>query len=120
MRFKLKEKVGKHTEDGTVYKAGDVIETHRDLAKAFPEKFERVGGRREDPPEDDTALAGTVVKDTPNTKRALDPDDEDAPAPRAARAGFAPRADASVNKKGKGKKGAAKGEDDFNAEREEE
>lgn len=123
MRFKLKEKTGSHIEDGKKYKPGEVVESDRDLVAAFPEKFERVGrsGERE-LADDDTALVGTVVKDTPQTKRALDPDDdENAAAPRAARAGFAPRTDVSATKAGKkGKKAAAKEEDDdFNKEREE-
>jgi hypothetical protein len=37
-RFELLE-AGKHTEGGRVYRKGDIIETGKDLCKAFPKRF---------------------------------------------------------------------------------
>lgn len=55
MLFRMKEKVGSHSDVNSkgelvTYKSGDVIETNVDLAKAFPEKFERVRVGGETPP----------------------------------------------------------------------
>lgn len=49
MKFKLKKDAGRHVgeDDGKVYEGGDIIETHQDLGKLFPEKFELVEA---DPP----------------------------------------------------------------------
>lgn len=48
MRFRVK--AGKHVEDGSTYKKGEVVDSHRDLSSLFPEKFELVHGLAE--PED--------------------------------------------------------------------
>lgn len=42
MKFRLKEKVGSHSEGGKVYHAGDVVESKHDLITLFPNKFDRV------------------------------------------------------------------------------
>jgi len=48
MRFKLKSKVGNHTETDpktgnlVIYTPGDVVESESDLVARFPDKFERV------------------------------------------------------------------------------
>jgi len=42
MLFKLKDKVGGHSENGKIYKAGDTIESPHDLVDLFPNKFIRV------------------------------------------------------------------------------
>jgi len=40
--MKFRVKAGKHVEDGRVYKKDEVVESHHDLLKLFPEKFELV------------------------------------------------------------------------------
>lgn len=44
MRFRVK--AGKHVADGVTYKKGQVVDSHLDLVKLFPEKFEVVQGPR--------------------------------------------------------------------------
>ena len=48
MRFKVK--AGKHVEDGVVYRKDEVVESHLDLLKLFPEKFELVHGGKSEAP----------------------------------------------------------------------
>lgn len=84
-KYRLKVGAGAHREDGKTYRGGDTIETHRDLATAFPNKFELVheskgkGGKKgaeetvEDEGglvQDDTQLVGTKVMDIPATQKA--------------------------------------------------
>lgn len=40
MKFKVVS--GSHREGKTVFRSGDIVETNRDLAKAFKNKFEKV------------------------------------------------------------------------------
>lgn len=40
MKFKVKS--GCHREGGKVYHSGDIVDSNRDLEKAFKNKFERV------------------------------------------------------------------------------
>ena len=109
MRYRVK--VGKHVhDDGLVYgsgeEAGNVVESHLDLVKLFPEKFERVEGRgrsasetsEEDAPPDTTALVGTTVKDTPQTQKSGGQAVESSP--RAAKAGFAAKKVSPVRDEG--------------------
>jgi len=42
MLFKLKKGAGPHSENGKIYKAGEVIESDLDLIKLFPRKFQRL------------------------------------------------------------------------------
>jgi len=86
-KFRLAKGAGKHREDGKTYKGGDIVTTHRDLATAFPGKFELIhdnkgkgkdgkkGAVEEEVEEgglvqDDTQLVGTKIKDTPQTVKA--------------------------------------------------
>lgn len=83
-KYRLKVGAGAHREDGKTYRGGDTVETHRDLATAFPNKFELIheskgkSGKKgseevvEDAGlvQDDTQLVGTKVMDTPLTRKA--------------------------------------------------
>lgn len=40
--YQFRVKSGVHVEDGTKYKKGEIVSTHYDLTKLFPEKFELV------------------------------------------------------------------------------
>lgn len=51
---KFKVKAGKHVEEGVTYGKGEVITSHRDLIKAFPEKFELVGRAEDEVLDEDT------------------------------------------------------------------
>ncbi len=42
MLFRVKEKVGAHRENGKVYRAGDVLNSHLPLDKMWPSKFSKV------------------------------------------------------------------------------
>lgn len=88
---KFKLKTGKHREDGVTYgkneEAGNIVDSPHDLVKLFPEKFEAVGGEAS-APSDTTALVGTVVKDTPQTKKSGGKAVPGTGARRAAKAGF--------------------------------
>jgi hypothetical protein len=45
MKFRLKQKAGRHHEGGRVYKGGDTVVSDKDLVKAFPGKFIRLDGK---------------------------------------------------------------------------
>ena len=67
--YKLKAKVGSHMENGSLYKAGEVVESDKDLACMFPHKFEVVQAIPQQPHEDAT------LKTTPQPAPAVEDDD---------------------------------------------
>lgn len=73
---KFRVKVGQHHEGNKVYRAGQVVESDKDLIKAFPEKFEEIGGSsEEDQPQKIVVDGGrsgpsTTPVDESNTTRA--------------------------------------------------
>jgi hypothetical protein len=48
MKFRLKDKVGSHFENGKEYKSGEVVNSNNDLIALFPEKFEKVNDSSEE------------------------------------------------------------------------
>ncbi len=79
---------GNHTQDGVVYKKGEVIETDHDLKKLFPLKFRVVGGGSDEedevPAPKNRKKAPLVVEDPKGTEGGgLDPEDEIPDAPKA-------------------------------------
>jgi len=82
MFFRLKEKVGNHAETDPktglpiVYKPGDVIESDTDLAKNWPDKFDRVKvGPSEDTPDEDEADIQAAAEE--GAKDVTPPDEDE-------------------------------------------
>ena len=62
--FKIKEGCGDHRANGKLYKAGEIVPSTKDLAKALPHKFIKVDAVPKDDEADKTlmdTLDGTVV-----------------------------------------------------------
>lgn len=78
--MKFKVLAGKHRgADGRIYNAGSIVESETNLVKVFPNKFqlvdatkkEKARAEEEGRPKPDSDLAGTAVKDTDKTKKAI-------------------------------------------------
>lgn len=67
---KFRVKAGIHIDaEGKRYKKGQIIQSDKDLLKAFPEKFEAVGGLEEHQT-DDPVVADGGHTETKRTRRA--------------------------------------------------